>query len=48
LNQACDQLIEAAKAAGSDDNITSLLVQVVSPSWRDRLFGSKRQWQNSI
>ena len=48
LNQACDQLIEAAKAAGSDDNITSLLVQAVVPSWRDRLFGGKRQWQNSI
>jgi serine/threonine protein phosphatase PrpC len=48
LNQACDQLIEAAKAAGSDDNITSLLVQAVAPSWRDRLFGGKRQWQNSV
>lgn len=48
LNQACEQLIEAAKAAGSDDNITSLLVQAVAPSWRERLFGGKRQWQDSI
>jgi protein phosphatase len=48
LNLACDKLIEAAKAAGSDDNITSLLIQVAAPSWRDRLFGGKRQWQNSV
>jgi serine/threonine protein phosphatase PrpC len=48
LNLACDKLIEAAKVAGSDDNITCLLVQGVSPSWRERLLGGRRQWQNSI
>jgi serine/threonine protein phosphatase PrpC len=49
LNHTCEQLIESAKSAGSDDNITCLLVQVILPSWRDRLFGwHRRQSQNSL
>ncbi len=49
LNDASVQLIEAAKAAGSDDNITCLLVQAIASSWRDKLFGRiRRQSQNSI
>jgi serine/threonine protein phosphatase PrpC len=39
LEKACDQLIEAAKAGGSDDNITCLLVRATPPSWKDRIFG---------
>jgi len=27
LNQACEELIEAAKSGGSDDNITCVLVR---------------------
>jgi serine/threonine protein phosphatase PrpC len=39
LEKACDDLIEAAKAGGSDDNITCLLVRATPPSWKDRIFG---------
>jgi len=39
LDQACIDLIEAAKAGGSDDNITCLLIRAVLPSWKDRIFG---------
>lgn len=37
LNQACDELIEAAKSGGSDDNITCLLVRTAEQSWGERL-----------
>jgi serine/threonine protein phosphatase PrpC len=39
LAKACDDLIEAAKAGGSDDNITCLVVRAAPPSWKDRIFG---------
>jgi len=39
LEQACAELIEAAKNGGSDDNITCLLVRAVHPSWKDRFLG---------
>jgi len=39
LEQACSDLIEAAKSGGSDDNITCLLIRALHPSWKDRLFG---------
>jgi protein phosphatase len=39
LDQACTDLIEAAKSGGSDDNITALLIRAMRPSWKDRLFG---------
>lgn len=39
LEQACAGLVEAAKAGGSDDNITCLLLRAIHPSWRDRWFG---------
>jgi serine/threonine protein phosphatase PrpC len=39
LEQACSNLIEAAKAGGSDDNITCLLIRAAHPSWKDRIFG---------
>jgi serine/threonine protein phosphatase PrpC len=39
LEQACTDLIEAAKNGGSDDNITCLLVRALRPSWKDRLLG---------
>ncbi len=38
LEEACDGLIEAAKAGGSDDNITCLLIHAVQHSWSGRLF----------
>jgi protein phosphatase len=37
--QSCDDLIQAAKAAGSDDNITCLVLCAVAPSWSDRMLG---------
>ena len=48
LEQASSELIQAAKDAGSDDNITCVLVRALSPSWRDRFFGRKRQSQSSF
>jgi len=39
LEQACTDLIEAAKTGGSDDNITCLLIRAVHPSWKDRFLG---------
>lgn len=39
LEQACTDLIEAAKSGGSDDNITCLLIRAIHPSWKDRVFG---------
>ena len=39
LEQACSDLIEAAKAGASDDNITCLLIRATPPSWKDRFFG---------
>lgn len=39
LEQACSDLIEAAKAGKSDDNITCLLIRALHPSWKDRFFG---------
>jgi serine/threonine protein phosphatase PrpC len=37
LDEACDELIEAAKSGGSDDNITCLLVRASEQSWSERL-----------
>jgi serine/threonine protein phosphatase PrpC len=39
LETACSALIEAAKAGGSDDNITCLLIRALHPSWKERIFG---------
>jgi serine/threonine protein phosphatase PrpC len=39
LEKACDDLIEAAKAGGSDDNISCLMLRAMAPSWKDRIFG---------
>ena len=38
LETACTELIEAAKAGGSDDNITCLLIRATPSSWKDRFF----------
>ncbi len=51
LVRACDELIQAAKDAGGDDNITCILLQIVREPWYKRWFtfgGGKVQWQNSI
>ena len=47
---ACDALIEIAKASGSNDNITCLIVRAEEPSWGERLFGkfSSPKRQGSI
>jgi serine/threonine protein phosphatase PrpC len=39
LEKACRDLIAAAKAGRSDDNITCLVIQATPPSWKDRFFG---------
>jgi serine/threonine protein phosphatase PrpC len=36
---ACEDLIQAAKAAGSNDNITCLVLRADEPSWSDRVLG---------
>ena len=36
---ACKDLIQAAKDAGSNDNITCLIVKAAEPSWSDRMLG---------
>jgi serine/threonine protein phosphatase PrpC len=47
LEKACADLIAAAKAGGSDDNITCLLVRALHPSWKDRLLGRLTPAQKS-
>ena len=37
FSEACEALIEAAKAGASDDNITCLLVRAAEQSWGERL-----------
>jgi serine/threonine protein phosphatase PrpC len=39
LEHACEELIQAAKSAASDDNITCLLMRAVERSWHGRLLG---------
>jgi protein phosphatase len=41
LESACTDLIEAAKTAGSDDNITCLLIKAVDQPWHERLWGRR-------
>ena len=38
LEPACEELIHAAKASNSDDNITCLLIRVAEQTWQGRLF----------
>jgi len=39
LEQACEELIAAAKSGGSDDNITCLLLRAARRTWHGRLLG---------
>ncbi len=52
LQQACGELIKRARECGGDDNITCLLVKIVSRPWYQqilsKLFFGGQQWQNSI
>jgi protein phosphatase len=52
LEQACGALVMAARERGGDDNITCLLVRIVSRPWYQsilkKLFSGGPQWQNSI
>ena len=51
LDRACEDLINAAKEKGGDDNITCLLLRVVEEPWHRRFFGRLRgggkSWRNS-
>jgi serine/threonine protein phosphatase PrpC len=47
LDGACDKLIEAAKSAGSDDNITCVLIRAVEQTWGGRIFGHRESAQTS-
>lgn len=52
LERACNDLVQMAKDRGGDDNITCLLVRIVSRPWYQtilsKLFSGGPQWQNSI
>ncbi len=49
LEAACAALVQAAKDAGGDDNITCLLVRMVRQPWYRRFFpGGSSKWQNSF
>jgi serine/threonine protein phosphatase PrpC len=52
LEQRCSGLVQLAKDRGGDDNITCLLVRIVSRPWYhsilSRVFFGGPQWQNSI
>lgn len=51
LAQACEDLIDAAKKSGGDDNITCLLLRVLEEPWYRRfvhsLRGGGESWRNS-
>jgi protein phosphatase len=38
-DKLCEELIQAAKTANSNDNITCLVLQAAEPSWSDRMLG---------
>lgn len=46
LDNACEQLIQAAKDHGGDDNITCLLLRVVERPWYHKLFDFARSGGN--
>jgi protein phosphatase len=46
LDNACEQLIQAAKDQGGDDNITCLLLRVVERPWYHKLFEFARSGGN--
>src|SRR4051794_2336047 len=52
LDQACSDLIDAAKAHGGDDNITCILLKMVDRPWYEnmltRFLPGGLKWQNSI
>lgn len=53
LEKACEDLIQNAKSAGSDDNITCLLIRMVEQSRSGRMLDallpgrSRHKWQDS-
>ncbi len=49
IDQACQDLIDAAKAHGGDDNITCVILRVVDRPWYKRIFrGGRPKWQRSF
>jgi serine/threonine protein phosphatase PrpC len=52
LEHVCNDLVQMARSRGGDDNITCLLVRIVSRPWYhsilNKLFFGGPQWRNSI
>ncbi len=49
LERACDDLVNAAKDDGGDDNITCVLLRLLQQSWWRSIFpGGAHKWQNSL
>lgn len=49
IDQACQDLIDAAKAHGGDDNITCVMLKIVEQPWYKRLIpGGRPKWQSSF
>ena len=49
IDQAIQDLIDAAKAHGGDDNITCVMLRVVEQPWYKRFLpGGRPKWQNSF
>ncbi len=49
LEHACDELVQAARDKGGDDNITCLLLRAVSRPWYSAVFsGGKPAWRSSF
>jgi protein phosphatase len=49
LDKGVDDLIQAAKDDGGDDNITCILIRLVKQSWWRSIFpGGVHKWQNSL
>jgi protein phosphatase len=49
IDQAVQDLIDAAKAHGGDDNITCVMLRVVERPWYKRFLpGGRAKWQNSF
>jgi len=47
LEWSCEKLIQAAKSAGSDDNITCLLLRAHDKSWGARLLNRVVSWKDA-
>jgi protein phosphatase len=50
IESACNGLIEAARKAGGEDNITCMLIRIEEVPWYKAWFGGKKapQWMDSV